>query len=213
MSLIDSLHVPALPPALRGGSVETRPLTTGCAPPASRRVTLHPWLHSVAPPGRRASLPASSATRPTWRCPPGWPVHRSATGGGHDDRASNTPARPAGSPPPIANRQSTIEIRNILLDVPDGMVYVRSTSGGGAPAPPRERPGRKGGTFAPCSEPRQVWSAPPWSPGCLEAWLPGGLVAFSKKKNANRTQFSALALSKTPFVLRKRTQSNPTRAA
>jgi len=216
MSLIDSLRVPALPPALRGGSVETRPLTTGCAPPASRRVTLHPWLHSVAPSGRRASLPRSSARRPTWRCPPGEPSYWSigATGtctpasvgearlrrtsrfgepgapGPNGETGARSPSdqafsngrhgRPSCRTPPWHPHRSTIEIRNILLDVPAGTVYVRYTAGR-APARPRERPAgpqrRNVRTVLRTATGMERAALVTWSPGGLVASLPRCLIA------------------------------------
>jgi len=81
-----------------------------------------------------------------------------------DQAAARPPARV-----PLDNRQS--KFGTFFLTHP--MVrYMLGIRAGGAPAPPRERPGRKGGTFALCSEPRQVWSGPPWLPGYLAAWRP-----------------------------------------
>ena len=39
------------PPPLRGGSLEERVFPTGCAAPARRRTSLHPWLQAAAPLG------------------------------------------------------------------------------------------------------------------------------------------------------------------
>jgi hypothetical protein len=142
------------------------------------------------------------------------PSQTAATG----DQAA---ARPPGT---RTDRQS--KFGTFFLTYPLVRSMLGTRPGVRRPARANARPGRKGGTFAPCSEPRQVWSGPRWLPGhleaslphclvaslphCLIASLPGGLVAFSKERTRIEPNFPPWRYRKRGFA--PKNEPNQTRS-